>query len=529
MVNKAGRQYELRFNVLHKPFDNPKIREAVLYALDQKPFLEANVGNPRLLHAVQVAVPLRLAARHAPRAGRTSSTAMSPRRKELLKEAGYDGTPIVLLHQTDIAGHNQPRHRRQAAARGGRLQGRPAGDGLADAGRAPHQEGSARPGRLERLLHLVGLARRHEPGVGRLHQRLVRQGDVRLAVRCGDREAARRLRQGDRSGQAEGDRRAGRGAPVERDYPTFVPLGQFTVPTAMRKQHHGPADRCPPGALEHREEVDAPWRGSDTVFAGSIPALYDRYLGPLLFEPYARDTRAARSPSCSRARVLETAAGTGIVTTALAERLPASTTLVATDLNQAMIDHAATKPALERVELRQADALALPFADASFDVVVCQFGVMFFPDRVAGYREARRVLAPGGRFVLSVWDSLQHNPMTRVVVEAVARALSAEPAALPRPHAARPFRRERAPPRPRRGGLRFDRRRDGDIAEPRALGRACRDRPLPGHADARRDRGARSVAASPPTTDVAAAALRSAYGTGAIEAPMQAVVVIASK
>src|SRR5579871_5176273 len=158
--------------------------------------------------------------------------------------------------------------------------------------------------------------------------------------------------------------------------------------------------------------------GQDAVFTGSIPVLYDRYLGPLLFEPFARHV-ASQVADLLPGRVLETAAGTGIVTVALAERLPASATLVATDLNQAMLDHAATKPELKRVELRQADALRLPFADGSFDVVVCQFGVMFFPDKVAGYREARRVLAPGGRFVLSVWASLQHNPMTRVVVDAV--------------------------------------------------------------------------------------------------------------
>ncbi|HKV14940.1 MAG TPA: class I SAM-dependent methyltransferase, partial [Reyranella sp.] len=132
---------------------------------------------------------------------------------------------------------------------------------------------------------------------------------------------------------------------------------------------------------------------TDTVFAGSIPALYDRYLGPLLFEPYARET-AARLADLKAGTLLETAAGTGLVTSALAARLPASVKIIATDLNQAMLDFAAAKPDLARVELRQADALALPFGDASFDAVVCQFGAMFFPDRVRGYREAYRVLRP---------------------------------------------------------------------------------------------------------------------------------------
>jgi len=267
--------------------------------------------------------------------------------------------------------------------------------------------------------------------------------------------------------------------------------------------------------------------GGDTVFTGSIPALYDRYLGPLLFEPFARDT-ARRVADLRPARVLETAAGTGIVTAALAGRLPATATLVATDLNQAMIDHAATKPALKRVELRQADAMALPFVNASFDVVVCQFGVMFFPDRVTGYREARRVLAPGGRFVLSVWGSLEHNPMTRVVVEAVAARYPQNP---PRFLARTPHGHHDA------GVIRRDLAAAGfgpvvvetvtlpsraPSAEDAATG-LCQGTPMRGEIEALDPSG---LAA---TTEVATAALRSAYGTGAIEAPMQAVVVTASK
>jgi ubiquinone/menaquinone biosynthesis C-methylase UbiE len=265
----------------------------------------------------------------------------------------------------------------------------------------------------------------------------------------------------------------------------------------------------------------------DTLFAGSIPALYDRYLGPLLFEPFARHT-AGRVADLQPARVLETAAGTGIVTTALAERLPASATLVATDLNQAMIDHAATKPALKRVELKQADALALPFADASFDVVVCQFGVMFFPDRVAGYREARRVLAPGGRFVLSVWGSLQHNPMTRVVVEAASARYPQNP---PRFLARTPHGHSDA------GVIRRDLAAAGfdsvvvetvtlpsraPSAEHAAIG-LCQGTPMRGEIEALDPSG---LAAA---TDAAAAALRVAFGTGAIEAPMQALVIMVRK
>ena len=265
----------------------------------------------------------------------------------------------------------------------------------------------------------------------------------------------------------------------------------------------------------------------DTVFTGSIPGLYDRYLGPLLFEPFARDV-ASRVADLRPGRVLETAAGTGIVTAALAGRLPATVTLVATDLNQAMIDHASTKPALKRVELRQADALALPFADASFDVVVCQFGVMFFPDKVAGYREARRVLAPGGHFVLSVWDSLLHNPMTRVVVEAVGARYPHNPprflARTPHGHSdAGVIRRDLA-------AAGFDQVAVETVTLPSRAPSAehaatglCQGTPMRGEIEALDPSG---LAA---TTAAAAAALRSAYGTGAIEAPMQAVVVTAAK
>jgi SAM-dependent methyltransferase len=164
----------------------------------------------------------------------------------------------------------------------------------------------------------------------------------------------------------------------------------------------------------------------DAAFAGSIPALYDRYLGPMLFTPYAHDL-ARRLSGLTSGRVLETAAGSGRVTRVLAQALPSSVDLIATDLNQAMLDFARTNPGLERVTLRAADATKLPFDDGSFDAVVCQFGVMFFPDRVAGYREARRVLKPGGRFLFNAWDSLAHNPVAAAVHDSLAVLFPADP------------------------------------------------------------------------------------------------------
>ena len=164
---------------------------------------------------------------------------------------------------------------------------------------------------------------------------------------------------------------------------------------------------------------------ADTAFSGSIPELYHQHLGPLLFLPYA-EAMAERVAALDPRRVLETAAGTGIVTERLGARLPRAE-IVATDLNQAMLDLAAARISDPRIRFRQADAQSLPFDDDAFDAVVCQFGAMFFPDRVAAYREARRVLAPGGALLFNVWDDLAANPASAAVQEAVARLFPDDP------------------------------------------------------------------------------------------------------
>jgi ubiquinone/menaquinone biosynthesis C-methylase UbiE len=159
---------------------------------------------------------------------------------------------------------------------------------------------------------------------------------------------------------------------------------------------------------------------TDKVFAGSIPEIYERLLVPLLFQPYALDL-AHRLAKGEPRDVLETAAGTGVLTRAVAARVPENTRIVATDLNQSMLDHASTRLSQKgRVEWRQADALALPFPDQDFDVVACQFGVMFFPDKLQGFREALRVLRPGGQFFFNVWDKISENEFADVVTEELA-------------------------------------------------------------------------------------------------------------
>jgi SAM-dependent methyltransferase len=156
----------------------------------------------------------------------------------------------------------------------------------------------------------------------------------------------------------------------------------------------------------------------DRVFAGSIPQLYERYLVPLIFEPYAADLSsrvALRQPS----GVLEIGAGTGVVTRHLANALLPDVSIVATDLNQPMLDQAAAAGTSRPVKWRQADAMLLPFPDEAFDVVVCQFAVMFFPNKVKAFSEARRVLRPGGFFIFNAWDRIDQNEFADTVIQAL--------------------------------------------------------------------------------------------------------------
>jgi ubiquinone/menaquinone biosynthesis C-methylase UbiE len=166
---------------------------------------------------------------------------------------------------------------------------------------------------------------------------------------------------------------------------------------------------------------------TDKVFAGSIPENYDRYLVPLIFEGFANDL-AQRVASLSPGTVLETAAGSGVVTRALTPRLSPGARYFVTDLNQPMLDYAATRQVADnRISWRKADAQALPFEDAAFEVVCCQFGVMFLPDRQSGYREAKRVLKPGGCFLFNVWDRIEENVFANDVTNALAQVFPNDP------------------------------------------------------------------------------------------------------
>lgn len=157
---------------------------------------------------------------------------------------------------------------------------------------------------------------------------------------------------------------------------------------------------------------------TDSKFSGSIPKFYERYLVPLIFEPYAADM-ASRVALCQPACVLEIAAGTGVVTRQLANVLPPDVSIVATDLNQPMLDHAMRVGTTRPVEWHQADAMQLHYPDEAFDVIVCQFGVMFCPNRLKVFSEAMRVLRPGGAFIFNVWDRIEHNEFADTVDQAL--------------------------------------------------------------------------------------------------------------
>jgi ubiquinone/menaquinone biosynthesis C-methylase UbiE len=265
---------------------------------------------------------------------------------------------------------------------------------------------------------------------------------------------------------------------------------------------------------------------TDEVFSGSVPEFYDRYLVPLIFEPYASDlaTRIARATPRD---VLETAGGTGVLTTAMLSRLPPGTRIVSTDLNQPMLDHASAKPSLRgRVTWQQADAQALPFDDATFDVITCQFGMMFLPDKVKGYSEALRVLKPSGRFIFSVWDRIADNYFADVVTNALATLFPKDPPLFMArtPHGYHDVARIREDVSA--GGFRnisietVDHTSKARSARDVAVA-YCQGSPL------RNEIVARDAARLEEATSVAADALEIRFGSGAIEGLIRAHVIVA--
>jgi SAM-dependent methyltransferase len=269
-------------------------------------------------------------------------------------------------------------------------------------------------------------------------------------------------------------------------------------------------------------------QSTDRVFAGGVPEIYDSYLVPLIFQPYAGDLAkrvSARTPT----RVLEVAAGTGVVTRALAATLPPDVEIIATDLNQPMLDRAAAAGTPRPVEWRAADAMQLPFDDDSFDAVVCQFGVMFFPDKAKAHAEARRVLRTGGALLFNVWDRIETCDVTNVATAAVGALFPDDPPLFFRrtPHGYFDFDVMRSDLA--QGGFvkpaaitTVAARSRADSAQSAAIG-ICQGTPL------RNEIVARDPQGLPRATAAATDALVRRYGAGPIDAPLSAHVVVAEK
>jgi SAM-dependent methyltransferase len=266
----------------------------------------------------------------------------------------------------------------------------------------------------------------------------------------------------------------------------------------------------------------------DKIFAGSIPKLYETHLVPLIFAPYAEDLMRGVG-AIDPHRILEVAAGTGVVTRALATVANDGASIVATDLNQAMLDEAAAAGTARPVLWQQADAMALPFADGEFDVVVCQFGAMFFPDKPRAFSEAHRVLKPGGTFIFNVWDRISENEFADTVTRALEAVFPEDPprflARTPHGYHDRPaIERDLAT-----GGF----TEPPWIATVAARSRAesarmpaiayCQGTPL------RNEIEARNAARLAEATDVAAAAIVRRFGMHGVDGKIQAHVVIVEK
>jgi ubiquinone/menaquinone biosynthesis C-methylase UbiE len=265
---------------------------------------------------------------------------------------------------------------------------------------------------------------------------------------------------------------------------------------------------------------------TDTVFAGSIPHVYDRYMAPMLFQPYARLV-AERAKALAPADILETAAGTGVVTEALHRALPEAR-ITATDLNPPMLEQAAKRVGGDSVTLVEANAQELPFEDSSFDLVVCQFGIMFFPDKVAANSEARRVLRDGGKYVLVIWDRIDRNVATHTAGRAVAGLFPKDAAAF---YERIPFRYHD------QDSIRADLAKAGfetieiETVELRSRAASARDAAigLVQGTPMRSEIEQRDPAMLRVATDAAAEALKPLESETGFEAPMSAILVTATK
>ena len=266
----------------------------------------------------------------------------------------------------------------------------------------------------------------------------------------------------------------------------------------------------------------------DKAFSGSIPTLYETHLVPLIFEPYATDL-AKRVAAINASRILEVAAGTGVVTRALAAATREGVSIVGTDLNQGMLDQAAAVGTARPVQWLQADAMALPFPDNEFDAVVCQFGAMFFPNKSNAFSQAHRVLKRGGVFIFNVWDRISENEFADSITAALATVFPNDPpqflARTPHGyHDPQTIKRDLA-----MGGftaspqvVTISKRSRAESARVPAVA-YCQGTPL------RNEIEARNASRLGEATDMAAAALAQRFGAHAVDGKIQAHVITIKK
>jgi SAM-dependent methyltransferase len=266
----------------------------------------------------------------------------------------------------------------------------------------------------------------------------------------------------------------------------------------------------------------------DRIFSGSIAQLYEQYLVPLIFDPYAKDL-TSRLALLQPSVVLEIAAGTGVVTRHMAAQLPDYVSIVATDLNQPMLDHAMSIGTSRSVTWQQADAMDLPYSDGTFDAVVCQFGAMFFPDKAAAFAEARRVLRPGGTFLFNIWDRIEDNEFAECVTQSMAGLFPTDPprflARLPHGH----YDQSAIATSLSHGGFAgtnfFETVTAQSRAEsPRIVAIAyCQGTPL------RNEIEARDASVLAEATDIATAAIGQRFGVDQVTGKIQAIVIAATR
>lgn len=267
---------------------------------------------------------------------------------------------------------------------------------------------------------------------------------------------------------------------------------------------------------------------SDKKFVGAIPDIYDQYLVPLIFERHADDL-AERMAGFAPKDILETAAGSGVVTRAAFKQLSDDARYVVTDLNAPMLDRArSTLPDDPRLSWQASDALSLDFPDAQFDLILCQFGVMFYPDRVKGNAEAHRVLRDGGRYIFNVWDHIGVNEFADEVTNALAEIYPDDPPAfLDRtPHGYYDLDLIRADLTAAGfSDIKIDMKTDVSHAAHHTHPAIayCQGTPL------RNELEARDPARLQEATDHAAAAIKKRFGDGAVQSKIQGYVVTATK